>query len=286
MSRGPRPRLRETKRQRPSRNPGGPNRGKPASVHIDFDKIGQRIIAVNVPAADYSNLMAGAAGTIFYTEPMSGNPGAPLRLQRYQLKERAAAPFLEGIRSYTLSGDKKKLLYQAAGGGGGGAAAGGRERWGIVATDRPAKIGDGALQLDQLQMEVDPRAEWKEIYRESWRIEREYFYDPKMHGADWQAIYDKYLPLLRYVGHRVDLGYVIAMMGGELTVGHSYLQGEGDVPGQENPVPVGLLGADYKLKTAITASVTFIPARIGTPICAHRSAHRASKFQKEIICWK
>jgi tricorn protease len=224
---------------------------KPVAVHIDFDKIGQRIIALNVPAADYSNLMAGAPGTIFYTEPISGNPGSPLRLERYQLKERAAAPFLEGIRSYTLSGDKKKLLYQAAGGGG-GRAAGGEEgaaqRWGIVATDRPAKVGDGALRLDQLQMEVDPRAEWAEIYRESWRIEREYFYDPKMHGADWQAIYDKYLPLLHYVGHRVDLGYLVAAMGGELTVGHSYLQGEGDVPGQENPVPVGLLGADYAIE--------------------------------------
>ncbi len=218
-----------------------PESRKPVSVHIDFDKIGQRIIALNVPAADYGNLMAGTAGTIFYTEPMSANPGAPHRLLRYQFKERTAAPFLEGIRSYTLSGDKKKLLYQAGGGAGGA-------RWGIVATDRPAKVGDGALRVDQLEMQVDPRAEWAEIFRETWRLQREYFYDAKMHGANWQAIYDKYLPLVAYVGHRVDLGYLIAMTGGELTVGHSYLTGEGDMPGEENPVSVGLLGADYKIE--------------------------------------
>ncbi|HEV2687413.1 MAG TPA: PDZ domain-containing protein [Bryobacteraceae bacterium] len=216
-----------------------PDTPKAVSVHIDFDKIGQRIISLGVPAADYSNLRAGSVGTIFYTEPSSSSPASPLKLQRYQLKERTAAPFLEGIRSYTLSGDKKKLLYQAAGGGAAG------PRWGIIPADRPGKVGDGALNMDQLQMQVDPRAEWADIFRESWRLEREYFYDAKMHGNNWQAVYDKYVPLLPYVGHRADLGYLLAMIGGELTVGHSYLQGSGDTPGEDNPVNVGLLGADF-----------------------------------------
>ena len=160
------------------------------------------------------------------------------------MKERTTAPFLEGINSYALSGDKKKLLYQV---GHGGEAS---SRWGIVPTDRPAKMGDGPLRVDQLQMKVDPRAEWAEIYREAWRLQREYFYDPKMQGANWQEIYDKYLPMLAYVSHRNDLEYLIAMTGGELTVGHSYSSGEGDVPGQENPVSVGLLGADYKIENS------------------------------------
>src|SRR5439155_3045281 len=89
---------------------------------------------------------------------------------------------------------------------------------------------------------VDPRAEWAQIYRETWRIQREYFYDSKMHGNDWQAVYEKYHPLLAYVGHRTDLSYLIAMIGGELTVGHSYLTGNGDEPSEER-VSVGLLGA-------------------------------------------
>jgi len=220
------------------------------SVRIDLNGISQRVLALSIPAADYSNLTAGAAGTFFYTEPLvPGSPG-PLRLQRYQLKERAAAPFLEGgIRSYSISADKKKLLYQSATGTG---------NWGVVPTERPAKVGDGPLNVAQLEMKVDPRAEWAQLYRETWRIQREYFYDPKMHGADWQAVYEKYQPLLASVAHRADLGYVIAMMGGELTVGHSYLTGSGDVP-SEDPVSVGLLGADlvvengrYRLKRILT----------------------------------
>jgi tricorn protease len=210
-----------------------PDASKSVKVQIDFDKIGQRILALSVPPADYSDLTTGPAGTVFYLEA-SSTPGGGRRLQKYQLKERTAAPFMEGIRSYSLSGDKKKLLYQAGG-----------TRWGVVATDKPAKAGDGPLNVDQLQAMVDPRAEWSEIFRESWRFQREYFYDAKMHGTNWQAIHEKYLPLLAHVGHRTDLGYLIAMVGGELTVGHSYLQGAGDEPSIENPVPVGLLGADY-----------------------------------------
>src|SRR5439155_11317149 len=78
-------------------------------------------------------------------------------------------------------------------------------------------------------------------------IQRKYFYDPKFHGNDWQAIYEKYRALLPYVGHRSDLDYLVAMVGGELTVGHSYMQGAGDVPG-EDPVSVGLLGADFAIE--------------------------------------
>lgn len=208
------------------------------NVRIDFDGISQRILAVNIPAGDYGNLTAGASGSFYYTEPTA--PGLPsLRLQRYQLRERAAAPFLEGIRSYSLSGDKKKLLYQGASG----------SSWGVVPTDRPApvRVGDGPLNVAALEMRVDPRAEWEQIYRENWRIQREYFYDPKFHGNDWQAIYEKYRALLPYVGHRADLNYLVTMVGGELTVGHSYMLGAGDVP-SEDPVSVGLLGANFAIE--------------------------------------
>src|SRR6266545_362468 len=97
-----------------------------------------------------------------------------------------------------------------------------------------------------LELRETPTFMWDQIYRETWRVQREYFYDPKMHGNDWQAIYEKYRPLLAHVGHRADLGYLIAMVGGELTVGHSYLTGAGDVP-TEDPVSVGLLGANFAI---------------------------------------
>lgn len=208
------------------------------SIRIDPSGIGQRIISVNVPAREYANLTAGPAETFFYTETIAASGGA-LRLQKYQIKQRRAVPFIEGIRDYSVSADRKKLLYQA--GVGAGAS------FGIVGTESPAKVGDGPLNVAQLEMKVDPRAEWAQIYRETWRIQREYFYDPKMHGADWTAIYEKYLPLVAHVGHRADLGYIIAMVGGELTVGHSYLTGEGDIP-TESATSVGLLGADLTIE--------------------------------------
>ena len=226
----------------PRAEPKDEARPKPASgpvvVRIDSAGIGQRILALKVPPGDYTHLVAGLPGSVFYTEPMvpGGSPAAGLRLQRYQLRERAAAPFLEGIRSYTLSGDKKKLMYQAPG-----------SRWGIVATERPAKVGDGPINVAQLESLVDPRAEWGQIFRETWRLQRDYFYDAKMHGANWQAVYDKYRPLLAHVAHRSDLAYLIATVGGELAVGHSYLLGSGDVPTEE-PVSVGLLGADFTIE--------------------------------------
>lgn len=224
----------------PEQGAGAPSRTKADStVKLDVAGIGQRILSLNVPPADYSGLEAGPAGTIFYVEPMPGGGPGSFRLQRYQLKERAATTFIEGIRSYALSGDRKKLLYQAPGGEGG--------RWGIVPIDRGGKVGDGPVNVAQLEMWVDPRAEWAHIFREAWRVQRDYFYDPKMHGADWQAAYDKYNPLVPYVAHRSDLGYLIASVGGELVVGHSYLTGGGDEP-TETPVAVGMLGADFSVE--------------------------------------
>jgi tricorn protease len=224
----------------PGPGAGAASRAKPDStVKLDVAGIGQRILSLNVPPADYSGLEAGPAGAIFYVEPMPGGAPGSLRLQRYQLKDRAATTFLEGIRSYALSGDRKKLLYQAPGGDGG--------RWGIVPTDRGGRVGDGPVSVSQLEMWVDPRAEWAHIFRESWRVQRDYFYDPKFHGADWQAVYDKYSPLVPYVAHRSDLGYLIASVGGELVVGHSYLSGGGDEPA-DTPVAVGMLGADFSVE--------------------------------------
>jgi tricorn protease len=224
----------------PAPGAAAPSRAKPDStVRLDIAGIGQRILSLNVPPGDYSQLEAGPAGTIFYTEPMTGaGPGA-FRLHRHQVKERATAPFLEGIRSYSVSGDRKKILYQAPGPDGG--------RWGIVTTERGGRVGDGPVSMAQLEMWVDPRAEWAQIFRETWRVQRDKFYDPKMHGANWDAVYAKYSPLLPHVAHRSDLGYLIASAAGELVVGHSYLTGGGDEP-TDTPVAVGMLGADFSVE--------------------------------------
>ena len=218
--------------------PADPKAQVPVTVHVDVQGIGQRILALAVPAADYSALIPGSAGTLFFAETPRAAGAPPLTIHRYQLRERKAAPYLEGVRSYTLSADAKRLLYRADG-----------NRWGIVPTDRPTppRVGDGAIDVGTLETLVDPRVEWAQIFRETWRIQREYFYDASMHGADWPALYEKYRALLPFVAHRADLGYLIASLAGELAVGHSYLTGDGDVPGGD-PVPVGMLGADYAIE--------------------------------------
>src|SRR4029079_9570316 len=139
------------------------------------------------------------SGSFFYAEPMGTGAAAGWRVQRFQLKDRAAAMCLEDVRSFAVSADKKKLLYAAAGGG--------APRWGTVATDKPAKVGDGVLNVAQLEAWVAPHVEWAAIFRQSWRNQREFFYDPKMHGADWNAVWAKYAPFLPFVNHRADLGY-------------------------------------------------------------------------------
>ena len=216
--------------------PADPKGQNAPAVRVDVQGIGQRILALGVPAADYSSLAAGSAGTLFYLETPRA-AGAPLlTVHRYQLRERRAAPFIEGVRSYALSGDAKRLLYRGDG-----------NRWGIVGTDRPAKVGEGAIDVGTLEALVDPRLEWAQIFRETWRIQREYFYDETMHGADWSALYERYRALLPFVAHRADLGYLIASLAGEVAVGHSYLLGTGDLPASD-PVSVGMLGADYTIE--------------------------------------
>lgn len=204
------------------------------AVRIDLEGIDQRILALGVPAGSYGTLVAGPPGAVFFTERGEAGP----RVRRYRLSDRSAGSFLDGVGAFTLSQDGSKLLYRAGGGS--------RARWGVVPTDRPATVGDGAFAV-RLDMRVDPREEWAQIFDETWRIQREFFYDAKMHGADWGAVYEKYVPLVEHVGHRADLGYLIATVGGELVVGHSYLNGGGDQP-EDDPVQVGLLGADFSVE--------------------------------------
>jgi tricorn protease len=219
--------------------------GAVPTVRIDWDNIGQRVLSLDVPARDYQALAAGPAGVVFFTEAVQNQPG--LTLHRYDVKKRAAAPFMAGITSFSLSADGRKLLYSAPGGGPGappgpaGTPPGGQ--WGVVDSDKPATVGTGRLRTD-LRAMIDPREEWRQIFREAWRLQRDFFYVRNLHGADWEDVYRRYLPWVEHVGHRSDLTYLLDVLGGETAVGHSFV-GEGDVPPVE-AIPVGLLGADLE----------------------------------------
>jgi len=200
---------------------------------VDLDGIDERILALPVPERDYSTLAAAAEGRLFYLENVPNQPGS--LLHRFDMKERKAEDFLPGVGSYTVSQDGKKLLYTAPG-----------DVYGIVGTDGKVAMGDGKLDLSGMQLYVDPRAEWTQMFEEYWRIARDFFYDPGMHGADWPAVRERYRPWLAAVGNRDDLNYVIAQMMGEMVVGHNFVGG-GDYP-RIDTVPVGLLGADFQVE--------------------------------------
>jgi tricorn protease len=230
---------------------------KPVPVQIDFDGLPGRILSVQgVPERPYSSLKAGAAGTVFYLEapagaPRAGEPGGAT-LQRYRLSDRKAAQFVASVAEFAVSADGKKLLYRAAGGGGAGAPpAAGRGGAGsgpalfLVDADKTApQAGQGRLSAT-LRMYLEPKAEFRQIFDEGWRNQRDYLYVPNMHGADWPRMKTLYGAFLPYVSHRADLNYLLDMMGAEIAIGHSYVRG-GDMP-EVPPSPGGLLGADFTI---------------------------------------
>jgi tricorn protease len=219
---------------------------------IDFDNIQNRILAVpGVPARAYSRLKAGVAGSVFYSDPGTGAGGGSIT--RYQLSTRSAAPFAAGA-DFVLSADGRKMLYRAGGGGGGrgGAGAGGAAAGPalhIVDADRAAPAaGAGRVADATMRMYLDPKEEFKQIFNEGWRYQRDYLYVTNTHGSDWNAMKKMYGELLPHVMHRADLTYLLDQMGGEIAVGHSYVRG-GELP--ETPgitVPGGHLGADFVIE--------------------------------------
>src|SRR5262249_55596018 len=151
------------------------------------------------------------------------------------------------VAGFSVSADGHKLVYRAATGGGPGAAAAAgpppAPSLFLVDADKvPPQAGAGRLNVS-LRMYLDPKEEFKQIFNEGWRNQRDYLYVPNLHGTDWVKDKEMYGAMLPYVMHRADLNYLLDMMGAEIAIGHSYVRG-GDMP--EVPASQGgLLGADF-----------------------------------------
>ncbi|HEY0764434.1 MAG TPA: PDZ domain-containing protein [Pyrinomonadaceae bacterium] len=229
----------------------------PVTVQIDFDGLSNRIVSVpGVPERQYADLQAGVDGQVFYLEagrPGAGGQGGGNELFRYRLCDRRATSFVNNVAAYEISADRRKLVYRAAGGGGGqfgGPGAGGGTppppQLFLVDADRtPPQPGAGRLNF-ALRMYLEPKEEFKQIFNEGWRNQRDYLYVPNMQGADWPKMKQMYGQLLPFVMHRADLNYLMDMMGAEIAIGHSYVRG-GDMPTVPQPV-AGLLGADFVIE--------------------------------------
>jgi tricorn protease len=199
---------------------------------IDLEDIQYRILDMPIPSGSLSRLQAGHAGQIYFIRQIDDKP----TLQRFDLEKRKPETVLADVADYQLSADAKKMLYRS------------HDAWFIVATTKDVKAGEGKIATDSMEVKVDPRAEWNEIFTEAWRTNRDYFYDPGMHGVDWKAAREKYAAFLPEVTTRGDLNRVMQWMASELSVGHHRLTSPGDVPAADHPVPGGLLGADYSVE--------------------------------------
>ncbi len=213
---------------------------KEVEVKIDFEGIGQRIVALPLPPRDYTGLIAGPAGTFFLAEnvPASGTspdspPGADIH--KFDFQTRKATAVASRVIAFDVTPDGSHMLYGQAPG-----------KYTITPTKGSAKPGEGVLNIGQMEVYVNPREEWMQMYREAWRIQRDFFYDPGFHGLDLKALEARYMPFAENIASRDDLNTLFREMLGNLTIGH-HNTGGGDSPNATR-YSGGLLGADYTIE--------------------------------------
>jgi tricorn protease len=245
------------------------------NTKIDFEAIDQRILALPVSSGNYANLHAGSANQLYFMARASADEGRGGRgpgagatgsaLHRYDLERKRDDTVQASVMSYMLTPDARKMLIstgrntyaivsttggaaptpqaapQMAGRGGRGGR-GGAEPSPAEATPTP-----GRLNLDAVDIKIEPESEWAQIYHEAWRINRDFFYAPNMHGADWTKMREKYRPFLDHCATREDVNRVIQWMCSELAVGHHRGGGGDRLYERRTSVRGGLLGADYEV---------------------------------------
>jgi len=198
---------------------------------IDLEGLQNRILAIPVDAGDYAVLGCAKENEILYLSTVERKT----TMRKYNLEEREDSEVME-MNGYEISADGKKMLYALRGGS-----------WGITDAGSKAEPGKGMLKTGAIEVKIDPVAEWPQIFHEAWRINRDYFYDPGMHGADWPAMKEKYAQFLSDLTTRNDLNRLIQWMCSELAVGH-HRGGGGDDLVDPDRVDGGLLGADFSVE--------------------------------------
>ena len=204
----------------------GEQDGAPQPLRFDLDGFNRRVVAMRAPAGNYQSLTANASG-VFYG---SGGPQGPPTLQYLALDADEPKTVVGGLGGYRLSADGKKILVRRG------------NDLSIVDAEPEADFDAGKLALDHMELLVDPEVEWQQLYVDAWRTLRDWFYDPGMHGQDWEAIPARYAQLVPHVATRADLDYLFSEIAGEVNAGHIYVQ-----PGDDTEVERkagGLLGAE------------------------------------------
>jgi tricorn protease len=206
---------------------------KPGSFSIDWEGIQNRIIDMPIKPGSYARLGMGKEGELLYIATSSDVP-AITTMHKYDIKKRRDTEVMEA-ENYFLSADGKKTLCVKG------------TNWMITNAGEKPEPGKGLLNMQDVAIQIDPKTEWPDILDEAWRVNRDYFYDPGMHGANWNAIKKKYEAFLPDLACRRDLNTLIQWMCSELGVGHHRITNDGDALNNPEKVNGGLLGADYNV---------------------------------------
>jgi tricorn protease len=231
----------------PSATPAPAESPKPASAatpkapeptRIDLEGIDQRVISIpQIPARNYVELHAGKPGILYVAEiPLApATPGTfGLTLHKFDLEKRKFEEVRPGVLNVRISANGEKMLFQQG------------PTWNLISTTIPTRPGEGIVKTAEMEVYVDPRAEWRQMFNEIWRGQRDFFYDPGTHGLDIEKAKKLYAPYLDVIAHRDDLNYLFREMLNQIGVGHTFISG-GDQP-RPGTVPGGLLGADYRVE--------------------------------------
>lgn len=239
-----------------------------AATRIDLEGLSARIVALPVAERNYGNLEAANDGNLYYVqwvqpgasnEPPGDDAADENALMRFDFEEKESKPVLKGIEAFSISADGKQMIIAEVDGS-------------LAVAEIADEMNAEPLDLAGVRVRVNPRQEWAQIFDETWRMEKEYFYDPKMHGLDWQAIYDRYRPFVEYVGRREDLSALMVEMIAEMQVGHNRTGGGDTYRGEGTKT--GLLGANlrinkgrYRIARVYTGEAwnPFVKAPLATP---------------------
>jgi len=231
----------------------GKDEKKVEEVVIDLEGFEVRAVVLPPEAGQYSDLAAVKGKVLYQRHPRTGSDDESSPIVFYDLEDREEETILDNADGYAVSADGKKLLVVANGS--------------VAIVDvSPKQKMEKKLATSSMEMTVVPTEEWRQIFNDAWRLERDYFYDPNMHGVDWQAMREHYGALLDDVISRWDLNFVIGELIGEINTSHSY-RGGGDVERGARR-STGLLGVDweladgaYRIKKIVTAAPWDIETR-------------------------
>jgi len=230
----------------PLRPGGQTDADSPPDLTVDAQGLNERIVGLPAPQRDYGALALGADDALYYLArrpdsavgaPPNAEREAVHTLYRYDQRALRETVYLENVAEIEASADNRHLLLRRTG-----------NTWARLELTGQAEARPEALDLSKMRLRVDPRAEWRQIFNEVWRIERDFFYDPAMHGADWQAVRETYGAFLPHVGSREDLDHLLVRMLSELEAGHARVNGHDSLENGGGGAPgTGLLGADWEI---------------------------------------